>query len=625
MKNICCKFITIQFIVLIVVVQRIEAQVTQEWVERYNGPGNFNDVAYAMTSDAQGNIYVAGTINTGTGSDLAVIKYNSVGAQVWVQTFNGGTHDVAFAIKVDDSGNVYVAGSSQGGNGMDYATIKYNASGVQQWFQIYEGPAFEEDIASSVAVDVSGNVYVTGYSVGIGSSYDYATIKYSSSGVEQWIQRYNGTMNVEDVAASIAVDGTGNIYVTGRSDFNYVTIKYDPSGLQEWLQVYNGTGNGNDETRSLVIDGSNNIYVTGSSFGTGTDNDFATIKYNSSGIQQWVQRYNSPSNSYDYAYSMAVDGSSNVYVTGNSADDYATIKYNSSGVQQWAQIYNGTGNAGDAASSLAVDASGNVYVTGYSYTGAGTTYDYATIKYNSSGTPEWVQIYNGPGNFYDMPHAIALDGSENIYVTGQSGGSGSGLDFATIKYSQQPIPVELTSFTANITNEGNVVLNWSTATETNNQMFEIERRAESDEYYEIGYVEGAGTTTEPKEYFYIDQTVEPGEYYYRLKQIDFNGVYEYSDEVFVEVKAALTFSLEQNYPNPFNPSTKIEYSINQSGLVTLTIFDMLGNEIWALVNEEKSAGVYEVDFNAEELTSGIYFCQLQAGSFVEVKKMILMK
>ena len=625
MKNICSKFITIQFILLIVVVQRVEAQVTQEWVERYNGPGNFNDVAYAMTSDAQGNIYVTGTINTGTGSDLAIIKYNSVGAQVWVQTFNGGTHDVAFAIKVDNTGNVYIAGSSQGGNGMDYVTIKYNASGVQQWFQIYEGPAFEEDIASSVAVDASGNVYVTGYSVGIGSSYDYATIKYNSSGVEQWVQRYNGTMNVEDVAASIAVDGTGNIYVTGRSDFNYVTIKYDPAGVQQWLQSYNGTGNSSDESRSMVIDGSNNIYVTGLSFGNGTDYDYATMKYNSSGVQQWLQRYNGTSNGYDYAYSIAVDGSGNIFVTGNSADDYATIKYNSSGVQQWVEIFNGTGNAGDAASSLAVDASGNVYVTGYSYTGAGTTYDYATIKYNSSGTTEWVQIYNGPGNFYDMPHAITVDGSENIYVTGQSGGSGSGLDFATVKYSQQPIPVELTSFTANVTNEGNVVLNWSTATETNNHMFEVERKSEAGEFYIVGNVEGSGTTTEPKEYSFIDQSVGPGIYYYRLKQIDFNGDYKYSDEVFVEVKATLTFSLEQNYPNPFNPSTKIKFDVPAESFITLKVYDLLGNEIAILVNEEKNAGSYEVEFNVAELTSGVYFYQLQAGSFVETKKMILLR
>jgi len=424
-----------------------KAQVQQEWVARLNGPGNFNDVAYAMTLDASGNIYVTGTVSTGTGSDIATIKYNPAGTQIWMQMFNGGTHDVAFVIFVDNLGNVYVAGSSQGGNGADYITVKYNSFGAQQWFQIYEGPAFEEDGAASVAIDASGNVYVTGFSTGIGTAYDYATIKYNLSGVEQWVQRFNDPGNGEDVASSLALDGSGNIYVTGRSNFNYTTIKYNPSGVQQWIQTYNGPGNGNDAAGPLKVDGSDNIYITGMSMGNGTNYDYATIKYNSSGSQQWVQRYNGPSNNYDYASSLAVDASGSVYVTGNSFDDFATVKYNSSGVQQWVQRYNGPGNAGDYAYSIALDATNNVYVTGYSFGNGTTLYDFATIKYNTSGTEQWVQRYNGPGNFYDIPFSIAVDGSGNVYVAGESGGNGSGLDFATVKYSQlvgiEPISNEI--------------------------------------------------------------------------------------------------------------------------------------------------------------------------------------
>jgi len=187
------------------------------------------------------------------------------------------------------------------------------------------------------------------------------------------------------------------------------------------------------------------------------------------------------------------------------------------------------------------------------------------------------------------------------------------------------IPVELTSFIANVNNDGNVVLNWSTATEINNQMFEIERRNTEGQFTTIGYVEGYGTTTEPQEYSYIDNTVETGIYFYRLKQVDFSGQYEYSDVIEVEVIGPLTFALEQNYPNPFNPSTLIKYSVPENGFVKLSVYNLVGEEVSLLVNEEVDAGFYEVEFNAANLPSGTYFYRLQAGNTVQVKKMILLK
>ena len=187
------------------------------------------------------------------------------------------------------------------------------------------------------------------------------------------------------------------------------------------------------------------------------------------------------------------------------------------------------------------------------------------------------------------------------------------------------VPVELTSFTANVNNEGNVVLNWRTATELNNQMFEIERKSETGQYTTIGYVEGFGTTTEPQEYSYIDNTVGTGTYFYRLKQIDFGGQYEYSDEIEVEVNGPLTFALEQNYPNPFNPSTNIKYSVPENGFVKLSVYNLVGEEVSVLVNETVDAGFYEVTFNAANLPSGTYFYRLQTGNTVQAKKMVLLK
>ena len=239
-----------------------------------------------------------------------------------------------------------------------------------------------------------------------------------------------------------------------------------------------------------------------------------------------------------------------------------------------------------------------------------------------------------PGDSLSVSVSFAPDTlgffSANLNINSTGGNATISLNGTGI----EKIPVELTSFKAKVSN-GAVILNWTTATEINNQMFEIERRLEESQFVTIGFVEGNGTTTETQTYSYLDNTVEIGTYYYRLKQIDFDGSFEYSDEIEVEVSGPLTFALEQNYPNPFNPSTSIRYAISSKQFVTLKVYDVLGNEVAILVNEEKAAGSYEISFSAiggsasggdaYNLSSGIYFYKLQAGSFVVTKKMILMK
>jgi murein tripeptide amidase MpaA len=214
------------------------------------------------------------------------------------------------------------------------------------------------------------------------------------------------------------------------------------------------------------------------------------------------------------------------------------------------------------------------------------------------------------------------------------------------------IPVYFISMSAEAY-ANDVILNWQTYTEKNNKGFEIERVSLSGSPVQgweiVGYVPGSGTTTEPMSYSFTDENVDPGLYQYRLKQIDFDGTFVYSDVIEIEEEAPLEFSLEQNYPNPFNPTTKIKYTIptppssaplvkgesKAGGFITLKIYDVLGNEIATLVNEEKPAGSYEVEFsaiggsasggNAYSLPSGIYFYKLEAGKFSETKKMILLK
>ena len=191
--------------------------------------------------------------------------------------------------------------------------------------------------------------------------------------------------------------------------------------------------------------------------------------------------------------------------------------------------------------------------------------------------------------------------------------------------AQVLVPVELTSFTANVNNNEEVVLNWSTATELNNQMFEIQRSADNSRFATIGFVDGHGTTTESQEYSYLDKTVKTGKYYYRLKQIDFGGKYKYSDVVDVDVNGPLSFALEQNYPNPFNPSTVIKYSVAKAGHVRLVVYNLVGEEVSVLVDGMVEEGFYQVRFDASNLPSGIYLYKLISGDFTATKKMNLIK
>jgi hypothetical protein len=191
------------------------------------------------------------------------------------------------------------------------------------------------------------------------------------------------------------------------------------------------------------------------------------------------------------------------------------------------------------------------------------------------------------------------------------------------------IPVEFSAFTANA-NENSVTLNWSTATETNNSGFSVERKTPLDErWIEVGFVPGFGSTTERKSYSFTDVNLLMSAYSYRLKQIDFDGTVEYSSEVFAEVGAPKNFALMQNYPNPFNPTTTIEFSIPQTSNVSIEVYNVIGENVASLVNQTLDAGYHHLDFNANNLPSGTYIYQLKTngknGTFIETKKMLLMK
>ena len=390
----------------------LEGDVSQAWVAVYDSPWHQEDEVEAMGVDAAGNVYVTGS--------SATIMYSPDGDEMWVNPSGGFSKSIA----VDGLGNVYVTGMT---------TIKYDGDGKQCWARKHTGPDDWADVLLDLAVDGSGNVYVTGYNQAeaIGEKQDYVTIKYDTAGKELWVARYDGTGSRYDMATNIAVDRSGNVYVTGYSycgsyqghaNNDYATVKYDPAGNQLWVARYDGPSKdsypSSDNPTAMVVDTSGSVYVTGYS-----EDDYATLKYDSEGNQLWLARYDGPTGEWDCAEDMAVDDSGNVYVIGGSCGDYRIIKYDKDGNELWVALLDGPRDHCDFCAVVAVDGLGNAYVTAKSGS------DYTTVKYDSHGNQLWSARYDTGDS--EGPSALHVDSAGNVYVAGWSDGN-----YVTIKYTQ---------------------------------------------------------------------------------------------------------------------------------------------------------------------------------------------
>ncbi|MEX2189619.1 MAG: SBBP repeat-containing protein [Bacteroidota bacterium] len=539
--------LTLCFLML---VSPASAQVSELWSATYNGIGNGFDQIYAMVLDKDGNIYVTGSTYGGasSGVDMATIKYNSAGDSLWVKTYNGtgSSTDIGRSIAVDTLGNVFVTGESRNGTSSgseDFLTIKYSPSGDTAWTRRYNGPGNGGDFATGLGLDDSGNVYVTGGSNGGATGNDITMIKYNTSGDEQWVRRFEGTANFgfSDWAYAIAVSPSGDAHAVGHADnlnefWDFATVKYDRDGTKAWHKHYVGpVDNVSEQGEAITIDGAGNVYIAGSSNGPASSTDIVTVKYNSAGTEQWNHRFDFQG-AIDDPKAIAVDGDGNVYVGGESGNNYVLIKYNAAGDSLWTRWYNGTANQTDQVYSIALNDAGEIYITGRSG-GSGSGYDIVTIKYSAAGDSLWGVRYTGAGSANDEATVVKTDGGGHIYVAGMSTVSGQSGNFYLVKYGE------------------------SVATSA-----------------------GPSIAKQPS-----------------------------------------GFALRQNYPNPFNGITNLTVQLDRRSHMVLTVYDVLGRTIAVLADDVREAGTHLFQWNSAAAPTGVYWYRLTSGERTETKMMMMVK
>ena len=340
------------------------------WEAHYDGVASAEDHAIGMASGPSGNVYVTGrskSTPSWIGYDYTTVAYDSSGNQQWVARYDGpgNGEDQSYGIVVDpSSGNVYITGYSNGGNRYrERTTIAYDPSGNQLWTASYYSPPGDA-LAYHIAMDASGNVYTAGIP---------NLIKYDSSGNLLWV----ANSSLAYGTSGMGLDEFGNSYMThgnwnrasGTGDF--VTAAFDSSGSLLWEVTYDGPAGGHETQPRMDVDSSGNIYVAGSSDGEDSDDDYATIAYDPLGNELWTARYNGPGNGEDGVGAVAVDSSGNVYVTGGSdggstSTDCTTVAYDSSGNELSVARYNGPWNGRDWGTAIASRTANEVYVTAVS-------------------------------------------------------------------------------------------------------------------------------------------------------------------------------------------------------------------------------------------------------------------
>jgi len=408
-----------------------------------NARAGGTDEGRAILVDAHGNVYVCGKSWRSSDQKFGIVtmKYSSSGKRLWARRFTDITnngHWGQWSVALDGSGNFYITGQSLD---RKLLVLKYSPAGlpVVSKYNFSGTPVGSGSSGKAIHVTPDGkSIYVTGeYWNSNNSTWDIVTAKLGKDPDMNWTSRRIASKH--QFARAIVVGSNGNVTVTGQdfdseaNTYDYLTIKYNALGKIEWARTYNkGTW---DEPFSVAVDPGGNAIVTGSAGSAEGTRDFVTVKYSPAGAQSPAWIYDGAAHALDYAKTVKTDASGNVYVAGTSSGAYnwdiVLLKYDASGHKVWTRSYSNLCN--DFFDEMALDKNGNIYVAGHSGSGGSGTWDYLTMKYNPNGKRAWTKFFNSKYESADMALSLTVDGNANVYVTGKSY-NGTDYDTLTVKY-----------------------------------------------------------------------------------------------------------------------------------------------------------------------------------------------
>ena len=624
-----------------------------DWVDVFNTTvipdylqAEIFDVARSIAVDGDGNAYITGVSRKRdpdygmAGDSLITLKYSDDGTHRWVVYQDKGSSDAvqSAGITVDETGNVYVAGTQGVSNGVKFigeslALLHYNTLGQLQWTRQYGASDDTLRLATGVACDEYGNVYVIGER-GVADESDLTTLKYTTSGTHSATLTVDGPGSSMGFVSDAKLDADDNIYVVGATvgmgmNQDFITTKIDREGNTVWTATYDGPEHLSDNALVVDIDQWENVYVAGLSMST-TGPATAIVKYDASGNQLWISRLDD-----FYPHVIQADVSGNVYLGGAGL-----VKYAPDGTLIW--------HADPDRSMLgfAVDDSGHVYATDGD----------SLKKFNGLGEVLWSQPM--------YCTSVATNGLENIYVSGPNWhgdftkkltADGTQLWSVDVGGDRIVIYDSSTVYVGDgyyngvhkLTTGGTIL--WSRGVNSDHrERFDVDREGN---VYAVGTSnDGTGlhgirynsdgstewTIQKEEGHKAVGVRVDSSMNFFLInerEEMDFSRtpiVEKYIQSPFVtSVRDEQTmpgqFRLEQNYPNPFNPTTRIGYQLQAETFVELKVFDILGREVTTLTREVQKAGNHRATFDARNLASGIYFYRLKAGGFVETKRMMLIR